>query len=297
MDFRSVIMGVSFALMWSSAFSTARIIVAFAPPLMALSVRFILSAAIALILARLLGHKLRPDGGWSGLQIRAIILFGLCQNTLYLGMNFIAMQWIEASLAAIIASSMPLIVAGLAFVLHRNEKASWSSLFGIFLGMAGVVLIMGGRVQAGADLIGIILCLIGAFALATATLSIKNALPKGDSLLIVVGLQMVVGAISLGILSGIFESTSELHLSKNLILALLYQSLVPGLGATLIWFALVNRIGAIKASSYHFLNPILGVSMAAILLGEALSLNDVAGVAVITCGILIVQNSRLRAAK
>ena len=39
------------------------------------------------------------------------MVFGLCQNALYLGLNFVALQWIQASLASIIASSMPLIVA------------------------------------------------------------------------------------------------------------------------------------------------------------------------------------------
>lgn len=35
---------------------------------------------------------------------RGRLLLGLCQNALYLGLTFIAMQWIEASLAAIIAA-------------------------------------------------------------------------------------------------------------------------------------------------------------------------------------------------
>jgi probable blue pigment (indigoidine) exporter len=38
-------------------------------------------------------------------QWRAVLIFGICQNALYLGLNFVAMQTVEASLAAIIASS------------------------------------------------------------------------------------------------------------------------------------------------------------------------------------------------
>ena len=40
MDLRALFMGVAFAAMWSSAFATARIIVAGAPPLHALALRF-----------------------------------------------------------------------------------------------------------------------------------------------------------------------------------------------------------------------------------------------------------------
>ena len=38
------------------------------------------------------------------------------------------------------------------------------------------------------------------------------------------------------------------------------------------WFTLVNRIGAVKASTFHFLNPFFGVAVAALLLGEKLDL-------------------------
>jgi drug/metabolite transporter (DMT)-like permease len=71
---------------------------------------------------------------------------------------------------------------------------------------------------------------------------------------------------------------------------------VPGLAATMIWFWLVNRIGATRAATFHFLNPFFGVAIAAILLNEALGARDILGVAVITFGILAVQLSRQRAA-
>jgi drug/metabolite transporter (DMT)-like permease len=52
-------------------------------------------------------------------QWRAVLIFGICQNALYLGLNFVAMQTVEASLAAIIASVMPLMVAA----------ANWGLIF------------------------------------------------------------------------------------------------------------------------------------------------------------------------
>ena len=107
MDFRAIAMGLAFSLMWSSAFATARIIVAAAPPLTTLSVRFAISGLIAIGVARALGQSWRLTGP----QLRSVLVFGLCQNALYLGLNFVAMKSVEASLASVIASSMPLIVA------------------------------------------------------------------------------------------------------------------------------------------------------------------------------------------
>ena len=101
MDLRAILIGTVFAAMWSSAFATARVIVAHAPPLAALSARFLISGLIAVVIARALGQSWRLTGP----QVRAVILFGLCQNALYLGLNFIAVQWVEASVAVIRADS------------------------------------------------------------------------------------------------------------------------------------------------------------------------------------------------
>ena len=70
---------------------------------------------------------------------------------------------------------------------------------------------------------------------------------------------------------------------------------MPGLAATLSWVWLVNRIGAVKAATFHFLNPFLGVAIAAVFLGEALGPLDVVGVSIIAGGILAVQLSRQKA--
>ena len=46
MDFKAILMGLGFALMWASAFTTTRMIVLAAPPLTALVIRFALSAVV-----------------------------------------------------------------------------------------------------------------------------------------------------------------------------------------------------------------------------------------------------------
>ncbi len=73
MDIRAIFMGLSFAFIWSSAFSSARIIVANAPPLASLSLRFFISGILGVLLARLMGQtwQLTRD------QWRATFIFGL----------------------------------------------------------------------------------------------------------------------------------------------------------------------------------------------------------------------------
>jgi drug/metabolite transporter (DMT)-like permease len=285
MDIRALLMGLAFAFMWSSAFTSARIIVQDAPPLASLSLRFLLSGLIGVALAKALGQSWKLTNG----QWRAVFVFGLCQNALYLGLNFFAMQTIQASLASIIASTMPLIVAGIGW-LFLNDRLPVQGVIGLLLGIAGVILIMGARFDGNADALGMALCVIGALALSIATLAMRGA-SSGGNLLMIVGLQMLVGSAILGVVSA-FSETLYINLSPRWILAFGYTTLIPGLVATFIWFSLVERIGAVRASTFHFLNPFFGVAIAALLLGESLGRMDVLGVIIITAGILLVQLSK-----
>ena len=256
MDIRAILMGLAFAFMWSSAFTSARVIVAAAPPISSLALRFLISGLIGVMIARWLGQTWRLTPA----QWRATIVFGICQNALYLGLNFVAMQTVEASLAAIIASTMPLLV-GLSLWMIWGERIGTLGGIGLIAGVIGVEIIMGARLQGGADLYGVMLCLIGVVALTFATLSVKGA-TSGGNFMMVVGLQMLVGAAVLGVIGAATE-TMIVAWSWQLLVAFVYTTLVPGLAATLVWFMLMDRIGAVKAATFHFLNPVFGVAVAA----------------------------------
>ncbi|WP_171231149.1 DMT family transporter [Ruegeria sp. HKCCA6707] len=285
MDLRAIAMGLVFALIWSSAFTSARIIVADASPLFSLAVRFLISGLLGVAIARMMGQSWRLTKG----QWRATIIFGICQNALYLGLNFYAMQTVQASLAAIIASTMPLLVA-LAGWLIFSEKLRPLGIAGLLAGFAGVALIMGSRISDGVDLFGVALCGLGALALASATLAVRGA-TSGGNFMMVVGLQMLVGSALLFVAAPIFE-TIFVNPTLPLALAFAYTTVMPGLVATLIWFLLLDRIGAVRAATFHFLNPVFGVAVAYVLLGEQLRPLDALGVLITTLGILAVQLSR-----
>ncbi len=285
MDLRAIAMGLVFALIWSSAFTSARIIVADASPLFSLALRFLISGLIGVAIARAMGQSWRLTRP----QWRATILFGICQNALYLGLNFYAMQTVEASVAAIIASTMPLLVA-LAGWLLLSERLRPLGILGLLAGFVGVALIMSSRISAGVDLFGVFLCGIGALALTFATLAVRGA-TSGGNFMMVVGLQMLVGSAALFLAAPVFE-TIYIHPTLPFVLAFTYTTLFPGLLATLIWFLLLDRIGPIRAATFHFLNPVFGVAIAAMLLGENLGPLDLLGVGITTLGILAVQLSR-----
>ncbi|MXY33019.1 MAG: DMT family transporter [Boseongicola sp. SB0664_bin_43] len=284
-DVPAILGGLAFAIIWSSAFTSAKIIVNNAPPLTASAVRFLIAGLIALALARILGQSFTLTRQ----QWQMTVLFGICQNGLYLGLNFVALKTVEASLASIIASTLPLLVAFAGWLITK-ETLRPLGVAGLFAGMAGVVLIMGTRLTQGVDPAGIALCGIGVLALTFATLAVKGA-SSGGNVMVVVGFQMLVGSAVLWAPALALE-TLIVNWSVTFVAAFLYTLFLPGLLATLAWFWLVRRIGATRAATFHFMNPFLGVAIAAALLGEAIGVLDVIGVVIIALAILAVQFSK-----
>lgn len=285
MDIRAILAGLIFVLMWSSAFTSARIIVVDASPLWALSVRYLISGLLGVGIALALGQSWRLTPA----QWRATIIFGVLQNAVYLGLNFVAMQTVEASLAAIIASTMPLLV-GFAAWAFLGERLRPLGVVGLLAGVVGVLIIMSARLSGGVDLTGVLLCGLGVMALTAATLLVRGA-TSGGNFLMIVGLQMLAGCVALALAALLFE-TPRLNPTWPLFFAFTYTCLVPGLAATMIWFWLVNRLGATRAATFHFLNPFFGVAIAALLLSEPLGASDILGVVIVALGILAVQISR-----
>ena len=283
LDLVAIAMGVSFAVMWSSAFTSAKIALADAPPFLLLAVRFAISGVIAIAIAWLAGQRL-PSGRrvWF-----AIGILGFCQNSLYLGLNFLAMTEVPAGLAAIIASSLPLLVA-LFSAMFLCERLPKLALIGLVIGFAGVIFIMAERLSLGASVFGLTCCVIGVIALAGATMIVRGT-DFGQGLMMVVGLQMLVGSLTVAPVALALEIPANVTYTWSLALAFAYTTIVPGLIATLVWFRLVRRIGATQASAYHFLNPAFGVAVASIILGEQFGWRELTGVAVVTVSIAMVQ--------
>ena len=287
MTLRATLIGLTFVLIWSSAFTSGKFIVADAPPITALSIRFCISGLLAIGLAMLIGERLRLTRA----HILAIVIFGTCQNGLYLGLNFVALRSVDASIAVVIASLLPITVA-LASWAFLRERLSALGVTGLAIGLMGAGIVFADRLEKGADAFGIILCILGVLALTLATLMVRTLATSG-AVMWMVGLQMLVGAFVLAPFALAFE-TWEVRFTAPMLIAFTYTTLAPGIVATWMWFRLLAEIGATRAAAFHFLNPFFGVVVAWVFLGEQISRADVIGVAFIMVAILAVQVSKVR---
>lgn len=143
------------------------------------------------------------------------------------------------------------------------------------------------------ELLGVMLVVISAFALASGTVIYKRYATQIPALW-VNAWSTLLGALMLLPIALTLEDVDVDVVDWNVTLLGTIGCLVfvVSIGAMLLWFWIIRVIGASKASTLHFLNPILGLLLAWLLLAEVPRWNELLGVLPVSLGVLLVVRSK-----
>jgi drug/metabolite transporter (DMT)-like permease len=194
-----------------------------------------------------------------------------------------AEQHIASGLAALIISSVPIFGALAAFGLGERSALRPVRLAGIGLGIAGVTLLVGNDL-AGVDappwwsvafIIVVCICYGGAPFIISRKLAEVPALGViAVSLSIVALVYLPIAAVSLPAVTPSFGAVGSV-----VALALVCTGL-----AFVVFFRLLDEVGAARASVITFVNPFVAVALGALFLDEQLELAIAAGFALVLGG-------------
>jgi drug/metabolite transporter (DMT)-like permease len=276
----------TFCVLWSLAFAVSKLALADCPPLLLLTIRFLVAAVITLGIAIMLGAKWRL--GWrDGLILAAL---GIVNSALYLGFSVLGMRLVPAGLMALIVSTNPVLTALLA-ACFLGERITVRKITGLMLGAAGVAIIVESRLAGGtASPLGICFAVAALLSITGGTILFKRFAP-GTDLVAGNGVQTLAGGLALAPLAFTFESVSDIVPTWRFVGAMAYVILCGSVAGYLLWFRLVTVYGATAASAYHFLMPPLGMLFGWILLGEHVHAPDLLGVVPVAAGIWLVTRS------
>jgi drug/metabolite transporter (DMT)-like permease len=277
------VMVAAFCLLWASAFSVGKLAIADCPPLLLLTIRFLLAGVLVLAAAAIYGAPLK-------LGRRDLLLFaalGVANQAAYLGLGYIGLRTISSGLSALVISANPVLAAVLAAVF-LDERMTWRKFAGLVLGVGGVAFVVEGRLFGGTEhAAGLPFTIAALVSLVTGTILFKRFGPT-NGLWVGNGVQsLAAGLATLPFALG-FESVGDIVPTWSLIAALAYLVLVVSVFAYLLWFQMLAVAGATAASSYHFLMPPLGMLFGWLLLGEHIALTDLLGIVPVAVGIYLV---------
>ncbi len=272
-----------FLMLWSSAFSVAKLAIADCPPLLLLAARFLIAGVLMFGIAAV--SRVR----WT-LGRRDILLFallGIANQAIYLGVGYVALRDISAGLSVLIFSANPIVTAVFA-ALVLGERMTWAKAIGLVLGIAGVAFIVQSRLSIGSDhLRGILLTVVSLLSFVGGTILFKRYAPK-DGLWIGNGVQSLAAGIALLPFSLATESIGDIVPTWRLLACFAFLVLLVSVFAYLLWFKILTVSGATAASSYYFLLPPLGMLFGWLLLGEHVALSDLIGIIPVVLGIYLV---------
>lgn len=268
------------AAIWGSSFLFMHLSVGEFGPFALVEVRLGLSAIFLLIVAGLRG---RLGSLWR--HARRIAVAGIFAAGLpFLLFNFAA-QSVPASMMAIINAMTPLFGALIAR-LWLKEHLSNSRILGLMVGFTGIVLLVGKDLSfdAGGMGLGILACLTAALCYGYAASYTTRYLKGIDPLAIAAG---SISAAAIAMLPTAIIAWPDTPVSAGSWAAAAALALLCTGLAYIIFYGLIDRVGATRTITVTFLVPVFGIFWGAVILSEPLSLRMLISAAVVLLGTLL----------
>ena len=265
------------SILWGIPYFFIKVAVDDLPAVFVAWARIALGAAILLPLAYL-------QGALRGVRERIgfVTAFGLIEIAGPFTLIPLGERHLSSSLAAILIAAVPLTVAILAVRFAPAERVHGVRLAGLFVGLGGVVLLLGIDVAGKSEeLIGA-LCILGATLgyaggplIANATLSDLPAIaPVAAALGISTAVLAPFAALSLPDHAPPFKAVGSV-----IVLGVACTAL-----ALVVFFILLTEAGPSRASVITYINPVVAVTLGVAFLDESLGAASVAGLVLILAG-------------
>jgi drug/metabolite transporter (DMT)-like permease len=257
------------------------------PPLPARGLTGIAGGMTLAAYALLRGQSLRVPQGQRG----RVMISAFLNVTLWMAVMGLALLWLPASEAAVIAYTMPVWTALLAWPL-LGERLTWLRVLALVMAFCGLVALMGGDGFSAslAKLPGILLALTGAIGFALGTIFLKRfpiTLPGATS----AAWQIGAGCLPVALIGLAFEVPSFSALSAAGWVCITYMIFIQFCLAYVCWFAALERLPASVATIGTMAVPVIGVIISAGLLHEPLGTAKILALLLTLFGVALATRS------
>ncbi|ELZ46681.1 hypothetical protein C465_12436 [Halorubrum distributum JCM 9100] len=285
---------VLLATLWGTSFVAIEAGLHYFPPLLFAGVRYAIAGAVVLGVAAVAAGRTVPRGRdeWLGVAVAGAFVIAA-----YHGLLYVAELRISGGVAAVVVSLAPVLTATFAALLLPNERLGPFEIGGFALGILGVIVIAD-PMEAGlgsAALFGVALAFAGAVAFSLGAVllrPLRTDLPvaalQGWAMVSGAGL-LFVGAALLG------ESPGAIVWNATSIASLSYLTLLSGVVAFLIYFALLDEVGPTQLHLVGYAEPVVAAVGSWLLLGSLIEAEAILGFVAILAGFLVLERHEIAA--
>ncbi len=282
---------VLLGLIWGGSFFFARIAVQHVPPLTLVFLRLLLAAlALHVYIAGRLDIYPILKARW-----REFLILGIINNVLPHALIFFGQTRIGAGLAAILNATTPIWTVLIANYLTSDEKLSSAKIAGCLVGLAGTIVLIGPSISTGSEapLWALLLPVLAAVSYGFAATYGKRF--KGVPSPVTAAGQLTASSLIALPLSLLADRPWQLAAPPlDALLAILALALLSTAFAYILYFRIMAMAGATNASLVTLLVPPSAIVLGVLFLGERLSLAELAGMALIGFGLVILDGRAYR---
>jgi drug/metabolite transporter (DMT)-like permease len=272
------------ATFWGGSYFFVGIAVKELPTLTIVLARYIITAPLFLLICAHQGLRMPWDRQfWPDFLILGIF------NQL---VPFCLIAWgqghIPSAVASILNAVGPLATVLLAHVFTQDEKLNGRRLVGVFLGLTGVVTIVGGAAlkSLGVGIVAQIACITATLSYASAILFARKSGQRGAKPMELVAGQIAIAGFLLLPVELIVDQPWTLPMPSNAaLLALLALAVLSSALGHMLYFRTLAAVGATNVSLVAYLMPVTAILLGVIVLGERLEARQIAGMTIIAIGL------------
>lgn len=270
---------VGLYLLWGSTYLAMRFAIESMPPLLMAGVRYVIAGALLVLFLRWRGQAWPTRRQWRNGGIIGVFLLLGGNGLVGLALE----QGVSSGMSALTVGVTPLFA--LIFAGLWGSRASKREWLGIGIGLVGLFLLNFGR-ELSASPVGAVL-LIGA-ALTWAFGSMWGRQLDMPSGFMASAVEMLIGGVVLlgvSVLRG--EAITALPTLKSM-LALAYLIFFGAILGFTAYVYLLQNVRPALATSYAYVNPVVAVALGVWLAGEQVDALEMAAMAVILAGVVLV---------
>ena len=280
-----VALATYFVTIWGAGFVASRIALQYAAPFSYIGVRYAIAFAVAMLAFGLRAAWPATPALWAH-----VVVAGLLSHAGYLGGSHYAQAWgVSAGVTALVLALQPLVTAVvMAGWLH--ERLRPVQMVGVVVGLAGVALVVGQRVEAGTVSAASIAVLVWALGCVTAGTLYQRQFCAGVDLRSAVCIHFAATAAVMLPL-GLALEGFRVEWNAQIAAALVYHVVLASIGAYSIFHVLLRRGQATAVTSLLYLTPPVAALAEWLVFGVAPSAVMWAGMIVACIGVAMVTRA------
>jgi drug/metabolite transporter (DMT)-like permease len=276
------------SLLWGGAFFLIELGLRGFPPNTLVFLRMALAVPPMLLALWFLKEKL-PTDGKSWMQL---LVLGAINAALPFILFFWGQTRIDSGLASVLNATTPLWGVVTAHFLTRDEKATPARIIGVLLGMAGIIVMVGGDALKGmsGSVWAQLACLAATLSYAFAAIYGRTLSQSTMSPMVVATGQVITAALLMLPVALIIDQPWTLATPGWDAWAGAIGLAIPSTAvAYFFYFKLIDRAGASNAMLVAFIMPVVAIILGVAALGESVEPKEMAGAILIGLGLLAID--------